>query len=306
MKSISLIRHIVAVVLLYTLFAASAHAQATRTWVSGVGDDANPCSRTAPCKTFAGAISKTAAQGVINALDPAGYGAVTITKSITIDGTGTNASILSAGTNGIIINAAATDNVIIRNVSIDGVNTGLNGIRILQAASVKVDNVHIARVTQKGIDAAPATTTLKLAVNKSQVFNAAGGGIVLTPGATGAVTATIDGVDLNGNSVGLQVNPRAKATISNSTASNNTGAGISASGGSGATVVADNVVASNNGSAGFSSFNTGSLVTLSRSSSFNNTVGFQTFLGGVIQSFGDNRNVGNGSPGNVPPTIPLQ
>jgi hypothetical protein len=65
-----------------------AQAQATRTWVSGVGDDANPCSRTAPCKTFAGAISKTAPCGEISVLDPGGFGAVTITKSITINGTG--------------------------------------------------------------------------------------------------------------------------------------------------------------------------------------------------------------------------
>ncbi len=306
MKSITLIRHIVAVVLLYTLFAASAHAQATRTWVSGVGDDANPCSRTAPCKTFAGAISKTAAQGVINAIDPGGYGAVTITKSITIDGTGTNASILAAGTNGIIINAAATDTVVIRNVSIDGVNTGLNGIRILQAGNVKVDNVHIARFTQKGIDASPATTALKLAVNETRVFSAAGGGIVLTPGATGAVTATIDSVELNGNSVGLQVNARAKATVRNSTASDNTGIGFSASGGGGASLTADNCNASNNSGAGFASVNAGSLVVVSRSTTFNNAVGFQTFISGVIQSFGDNRNVGNGIPGNVPPTLPLQ
>src|SRR4029434_3668867 len=78
--------------------------QATRTWVSGVGDDVTPCSRTAPCKTFAGAISKTAAGGEINAIDPGGFGAVTITKSITLDGgTGSGwASILAAGTSGII------------------------------------------------------------------------------------------------------------------------------------------------------------------------------------------------------------
>ena len=73
-------------------------AQATRTWVSGVGDDVNPCSRTAPCKTFAGAISKTATNGEINCLDPAGYGAVTVTKSITIDCEDTQGSILAAGT----------------------------------------------------------------------------------------------------------------------------------------------------------------------------------------------------------------
>ena len=91
------------------LAAQSARAQATRTWVSGVGNDADPCSRTAPCKTFAGAISKTAAGGEFNALDPGGFGAVTITKSITIDGGGGQiASILAAGTNGVIINAGAT------------------------------------------------------------------------------------------------------------------------------------------------------------------------------------------------------
>src|SRR5438477_1905997 len=85
-------------------FASIAQAQATRTWVSGVGDDVNPCSRTAPCKTFAGAISKTASGGEIDALDPGGFGAVTITKSITIEGAGTMASVLSSGVQGIIIN----------------------------------------------------------------------------------------------------------------------------------------------------------------------------------------------------------
>src|SRR5437763_15130847 len=97
-----------------TVGASAAHAQATRTWVSGVGDDANPCSRTAPCKTWAGAISKTAACGEIDALDPGGFGAVTITKSITLDGTGTFASILASLVNGIVINAASTDVITIR------------------------------------------------------------------------------------------------------------------------------------------------------------------------------------------------
>src|SRR6478672_13497896 len=111
-------------------FASMAQAQASRTWVSGVGDDANPCSRTAPCKTFAGAISKTAACGEIDALDPAGFGAVTITKSITLDGTGTFASILASLTNGIIVNAAATDVITIRGLSINGFCNGISGIKI--------------------------------------------------------------------------------------------------------------------------------------------------------------------------------
>src|SRR6266511_4072586 len=91
------------------------HAQATRTWVSGVGDDVNPCSRTAPCKTFAGAISKTANPGEISVLDPGGYGAVTITKGMILNGDGTLASILSSGVQGIIVNAGVNDVVRIRN-----------------------------------------------------------------------------------------------------------------------------------------------------------------------------------------------
>src|SRR5437899_12217879 len=111
-----------------------AQAQASRTWVAGVGDDANPCSRTAPCKTFAGAISKTAAGGEIDALDPAGYGTVTITKAITIDGGGGQvASVLAAGTNGINVQAGPTDVVTLRNLRINGVkgtpSGGLNGVR---------------------------------------------------------------------------------------------------------------------------------------------------------------------------------
>src|ERR1700742_40193 len=113
-------------------FSSGAFAQATRTWVSGVGDDVNPCSRTAPCKTFAGAISKTASGGEISVLDPGGFGAVTITKSITLDGDGTLAGILAATVNGIIVNAGVNDVVVIRSISINGTsgaNIGLNGIR---------------------------------------------------------------------------------------------------------------------------------------------------------------------------------
>ena len=119
-----------------TIAVQPASAQATRTWVSGVGDDANPCSRTAPCKTFAGAISKTATGGEINCWIRAASARVTITKSITIDGgSGRSASVLAAGTNGIIINAGANDIVTLRNIAINGVNgtptPGLNGIRFI-------------------------------------------------------------------------------------------------------------------------------------------------------------------------------
>src|SRR5438445_6659140 len=144
---------------LLTANADPARAQATRTWVSGVGDDVNPCSRTAPCKTFAGAISKTAVNGEIDCLDPGGFGGVTITKSLTIDCTGTFGSILVAGTNGITINATnsgGTDPlriVRIRGISINGASggtrSGIRGISILSALEVHIDNVLIDNFTQQ-------------------------------------------------------------------------------------------------------------------------------------------------------------
>ena len=135
-----------AALLLSTYLVAPSYAQATRTWVSGVGDDVNPCSRTAPCKTFAGAISKTSAGGEISVLDPGGYGSVTITKGITISGDGSLASVLNSGVNGVIVNVtSAPDTVILRNISINGAGTspGLDGVRYLAGGRVIVENVTI-------------------------------------------------------------------------------------------------------------------------------------------------------------------
>lgn len=154
-------RSILTVLAVLGCTAVSANAQATRTWVSGVGDDANPCSRTAPCKTFAGAISKTASNGEINVLDPGGFGAVTITKPISIIADGDIGGILSASTNGIIINISPVSfptpprRVFLEGLKIDGAGTGLNGIRILSADSVHISNTDILNhrgVTGFGID----------------------------------------------------------------------------------------------------------------------------------------------------------
>src|SRR5215472_3590084 len=126
MKRIALLALALAASALFVPGQAS--AQATRTWVSGVGNDANPCSRTAPCKTFAGAISKTAAGGEIDALDPGGFGALTITKSITIDGGGGQvASVLASGTSGIVVAAGLTDVVTLRNLRINGIISSSGG-----------------------------------------------------------------------------------------------------------------------------------------------------------------------------------
>ncbi|WP_426265166.1 hypothetical protein [Sphingomonas sp. PWP1-2] len=128
--------------------ATPAFAQATRTWVSGVGYDANPCSRTAPCKTFAGAISKTAAGGEINVIDSGGFGGVTITKSITLRAVGVEAGVLVAGTNGIVINAAATDKVVLEGLDLEGLkNAGsvppLSGVLVTRAAEVLIRDCDI-------------------------------------------------------------------------------------------------------------------------------------------------------------------
>src|SRR5438128_1795213 len=153
---------------------ALAHAQATRTWVSGVGDDVNPCSRTAPCKTFAGAISKTASPGIINCLDPGGFGAVTITKSITIDCTGTLGSVLSSGVQGIIINALTTDKIVLRNIDISGAGTtlGTNGVNVIQASSVQLQGVYIETYSNTGIETTNTTTQISVNLDNCHISNA--------------------------------------------------------------------------------------------------------------------------------------
>src|SRR5436305_3329593 len=126
------------------LASAPASAQATRTWVSGVGDDVNPCSRTAPCKTFAGAMSKTALGGEINCLDPAGYGGVTITKALTLNCGYTLGSIFVSGGPGITVNAGLNDRISIRGIQLTGINQtaspGTIGIRILAAQAVSIED----------------------------------------------------------------------------------------------------------------------------------------------------------------------
>ncbi len=180
-----------------------AQAQASRTWVSGVGDDANPCSRTAPCKTWAGAISKTAACGEIDALDPGGFGAVTITKSITLDGTGTMASILASLVTGITINAASTDVITIRGISINGFCNGIRGINVLQAKTVNVEDCVIFRFNGPGITVSE-TSDLALNVRNTVIRDNTGDGIIATTTSSSLrVKGTLDRVSLIGNANGL-------------------------------------------------------------------------------------------------------
>lgn len=211
------------IAVLMLLSAAPAFGQATRTWVSGVGDDVNPCSRTAPCKTFAGAISKTAAGGEIDALDPGGFGAVTITKAMTIDGGGVLASILASGTNGVIVNAGANDRVVLRRLSINGApGTGLNGVRFLAGKSLHVEDCVIANFSTLGIDVTAHGT---LVVADSVVRSAAAGGIQIAP-ASGAAGVVIERTRVVDSGFGLHIQGSVEATVSETSATENTGAGF--------------------------------------------------------------------------------
>jgi hypothetical protein len=216
---------IIAMFVLAITCSSMAQAQATRTWVSGVGDDANPCSRTAPCKTFAGAISKTAAAGEIDALDPGGFGTLTITKSITIDGQGTLASVLSAGTNGFNVNVANTDTVILRNLTINGVGTGINGINWFNAGgNLIVDNVDIERVTGSGIFA-NLTNSGNLTVTRSRIRNCGStdnvDAAIRVTTTFGTVRATINDVNMTNNRVGVNVGERSVVFVRDSVAAGN-------------------------------------------------------------------------------------
>lgn len=200
---------IVGALVFVALQATPALAQATRTWVSGVGDDANPCSRTAPCKTFAGAISKTAASGIINCLDPGGFGAVTITKSITIDCTSTLGGVLAAGTNGIVINVAASDIVTLRGLSIEGAGTGLIGVSQVSDGTLHVENCRIFGF-QGGVAAGIRFTPVnagKLFVSDTNLNDngagTTGGGIVVRPAGPGNTKATLRRVQAGNNANGL-------------------------------------------------------------------------------------------------------
>jgi hypothetical protein len=195
MRRIAVSMNMLGVVVAICLHAAPAQAQATRTWVSGTGDDANPCSRTAPCKTFAGAIVKTAAGGEICVLDPGGFGAVTITKSISIISE-VEAGVLVIGTNGIIVNVAATDKVLLEGLDIEGdgaslngaVNGGLNGVVILGGGRTTIRKCSIRNFRQNGVNLAGAQNA-RAVIEDSLILNNTVG--VNLQGALGAANYAI-------------------------------------------------------------------------------------------------------------------
>lgn len=281
---------LVALFVLMMSWNTLAQAQATRTWVSGVGDDANPCSRTAPCKTFAGAISKTAAGGEISVLDPGGYGAVTITKAITINGYSNIAGILVSGTNGIIINAGVNDEVILRNISLQGIGTGLDGIRFLAGNQLTVENVQISGFAGDGIEASLAVSG-KMYIKDTNITNCGGAGIKISSTA-GFPTTTLDNVRLEGLGNGLEVGAGSNFVTAQRSTFVNTGNGVLAAGP--ATINVENSTIAFN-TTGVNASGAFSTIRLSGNGIYNNGTGITFIINSAVQSDGSNKVAGNGS-----------
>jgi hypothetical protein len=280
---------------------SSATAQVQRTFVSGLGNDGNPCSRTAPCRTFPQAISQTNSGGEIYVLDSAGYAAFTITKPVSIVAPpGVTAGIsVFFGQDGVTINAGASDTVILRGLTINNQGSGGSGIVFNTGGTLHVENCVVNGFTSgDGINFIAAA---KLEV-KDSIFRGNGDGIVVLPPAATAAQGVIDQVRLEENVTdGLLVSDGATVTVRNSLASGNGNTGFAAVSATSAKVELDieNCVASNNTGFGVSALSgsTGpATVRVSNSTVTHNHVGLGNFgAPAALLSRGNNTVEGNAS-----------
>jgi hypothetical protein len=294
---------------LLVLGCSLAQAGPDRTWVSGVnGDDINPCSRTAPCKTFAKAYQVTAAGGQINVVDAGSFGTLTIDHSITIDGSESFSGILASNdVNGVIVNAGASDVVVLRGLSIQG--AGENGIKFVAGGKLYVEDCRIFGGMQRGIDFEP-TGKSELYVKDSILRDHSAAGIGVQPGAAGSAQVTIEHTRLEGNQNGISVLDNSKVTMRDSVASSNSSNGVLVTSTAASTEVnlEDCLIANNsaNGIKASGSGNNKAKVRFSGSTVTANGTGLLSGANGTIDSYGDNNvdgNTTNGAPDN---TIPQQ
>lgn len=285
------------IALVALLIGSTVSAQATRTWVSGVGDDANPCSRTAPCKTFAGAISKTAIRGVINVLDPGGYGGVTITKAITIEAEGDVAGIVVSGTHAIVVNAAVGDHVVLRNLRIIGMGTGLSAVRVVGAGSVLVEDTTIEDFADNGIAVINTTGNVRLTVRNTILrrngSTATEAGILLAPTSPGSASASLDGLHIEGGTNGVLVNGTTDLLLRDSTIAGTVNDGVRVASVGVADALLDNVAISDGSANGLSVDGANARIRVANSTITGNATGILSANGGLIVSFGNNRLVSN-------------
>jgi hypothetical protein len=290
------------------LFAAPAQAQATRTWVSGVGDDANPCSRTAPCKTYAGAISKTAVNGEINCLDPGGFGTLTITKSLSIVCDYTEGGVLSANVNGFIVNAPAGSLVTLKGQDIECIGTGINGIEMINVGVVL--HVHKTQIRNcrgaNGLLVAPSSGLAKVTIADSYITDngAAVGnaGILVRPTGGASANVSVNRVQLEANTNGIFMDGSGGAGPSNLSvkdsllgASSSNGIAVASSSAAFKAVVDSSLITFNVG-VGAAVAGTGGTLLLGSNTIMGNVTGVSN-SGGTLQSFKNNQIGANGADG---------
>jgi hypothetical protein len=274
----------------FGLSTVPAAAQNYRSFVSQEGSDSNNCSITAPCKTFAGAVTQTNAGGEIVVLNSGGYGAVTITKSITISSIGVEGAITthSAGA-GITISAGPSDTVRIRDLTLIGGGVGTVGILVNSAQSVLIQNCSITGFTGDGVSYLPSSGPSNLNIIGMTVADNGGNGITIEPGGGSGVTAYITDVGAWGNSIGVLVSGNVHATVS--VGASNNGTGIEATGAS-AVVMVTGARASNNTGSGVLSDSNATMY-VDRLQASGNALGWQVTNSGIMKSYGDNEINGN-------------
>ena len=289
--------------------AGTAQAQNARTWISGTGVDQGGCGPIAtPCRTLQYAHDVTNAGGEIDVKDSAGYGAVTITKSIAIVGDGSLAGVLAtAGSDAITISAGASDTIVLRGLTIEGANVGRNGIvfnsgKSLDVAFCTIQNFVGGTTTGNGIILQPLSGTVSASIVDTTSSHNASTGLFYVPRSGSAASATIQATRLNtsqNGSSGFAVNTAiaasvtTKITIFNSFSGNNGGDGYFFA--KAGTVAVDLSTSSGNGSTGFAA-QSGTAMTVGRSTAANNgNVGLYN-SGATVASFGDNRLIGNSAP----------
>ena len=295
----------VGLALAVTLPAVSAQAQNARSFVSAHGLDINSCALAAPCRTLAAAFAATNAGGEIDVLDPAGYGALTINKAISIvnDGVGTAGVIVPSGGDGIAISAGPNDAVSLRGLSIEGGGVGATGISFNTGKSLTVENCVIRHMTGDGIDFASSTATSALTVSNTLVADNGANAITFFP--TGTATAVFNRIEANNNvNYGIYLvgfdsaaTNTINATVADSVAAGNGQAGftsITTSGKAPASFMVFHSVAANNGT-GVSAAGPGATVSIANSTLTGNATGWVVFPSGIVNSYGDNYIDGNGT-----------
>jgi hypothetical protein len=281
--------------LLALALGGRASAQATRSWVSGVGDDLNPCSRTAPCRTFAGALAKTAAGGEIDALDDGDFDPLTITQGITLDGGPRLAAVLASGTSAITVDAPGAV-VVLRNLAIRGDASAPSGVAFVAGAALHVEGCTVSGFGT-GIAFEPAAGG-RLYAADLQVSGNAEAGIALASGAPAApAIATVARVRFSRNGAGLRAGANARASIYDAVATDGgTGVAAVAAAGGRSEVNLEQVVLSDNVVGIEAAASEAAVVRLSKVVGLDNDEATRVGAGGRLYSFGNNRLLGKLAP----------